>query len=52
MIRRQGERRNPWSRRLSERRKEDLDVENDKRKDDRRKFDQRNHTANAKRGTD
>jgi len=52
MIRRQGERRKPWSRRLGERRKVDSNVNNDKRKDDRRKFDQRNHTANAKRGTD
>lgn len=45
MKKRQGERRNPWSRRLGERRKEDLEVEEDRRNGDRRKHDQRNSSS-------
>ena len=43
MFKRQGERRNPWSRRLGEIRKgdSDLEVEEEKRKGEPRKFDQR-----------
>ena len=43
MFKRQGERRNPWSRRLGEIRKgdSDIEVEEEKRKGEPRKFDQR-----------
>lgn len=41
MFKRGGERRNPWSRRLEERRKVNLEIDENKRKDDRRKSDQR-----------
>ena len=48
MIKRQGERRNPWSRRLEERRKVNLSIEENRRKGDRREYDQRN-ASNEKR---
>ena len=48
MKKREGERRNPWSRRLEERRKINLDIEEDRRKGDHRKSDQRN-ASNEKR---
>ena len=42
MIRRKGEQRNSWSRRLEERRKTTMEIEEDLRKgEDRRKIDQR-----------
>jgi hypothetical protein len=41
MFKRGGERRQPWSRRLEERRKIKLEVEEDRRKGERRENDQR-----------
>jgi len=44
MKKREGDRRNPWSRRLGERRQNNLPVDNEQRKDeDRRKIDQRTY---------
>jgi hypothetical protein len=44
MKKREGDRRNPWSRRLGERRQDSLPVDNEQRKDDeRRKLDQRTY---------
>ena len=48
MFKRGGERRNPWSRRLEERRKNNLEVDEDKRKDDRRKSDQRDSSRDKR----
>ncbi len=48
MFKRGGERRNPWSRRLEERRKNNLEVDEDKRKDDRRKTDQRDSSRDKR----
>jgi hypothetical protein len=41
-MQRRGEKRNPWSRRLEERRKVNMEIEEDLRKgEERRKIDQR-----------